>query len=152
MAGSRQSDDGRPVVAPGQRFTVQDGRPGEVLGTIRAADADDDRLGNWQVTGGTGADIFMVGALTGQIILADPIPLHQSDRTKYTLTVVVEDRKLTSCEETVTISTRRLARSAAASDPRFRCIGETMSSHHRLRYMRRTPAPGRRLPLEDRRE
>ena len=106
MVAPRQSDDGRPVVAPGQWFTVQDGRPGEVLGTIRATDADGDRLGYWQVTGGTGADIFMVGAVTGQIILADPITLHRSDRTKYTLTVVVDDRRLASYEETVTINTR----------------------------------------------
>ena len=104
MAVSPQANGSRPVVAPGQWFTVRQGRPGEVLGTIRAMDGDDG-LVNWQVTGGTGADIFMVGRVTGQVILADPVPLHRSGRT-YTLTVVVDDRELTSHEETVTITTR----------------------------------------------
>jgi hypothetical protein len=105
MTASRQSNGSRPVVAPGQWFTVRQGRPGEVLGTIRAVDGDD-QLVNWQVTGGTGADIFMVGLVTGQVILADPVPLHRSGSGTYTLTVVVDDREITSHEETVTISTR----------------------------------------------
>ena len=106
MAISRQANGSRPVVAPGQWFTVRQGRPGEVVGTIRAMN-DDDGLVNWQVTGGTGADIFMVGRVTGQVILADPIPLHRSGSKTYTLTVVVDDREITSHEETVTITARR---------------------------------------------
>jgi hypothetical protein len=106
MAVSRQANGSRPVVAPGQWFKVRQGRPGEVLGTIRAMDGDDDGLVNWQVTGGTGADIFMVGRVTGQVILADPVPLHRSGSSTYTLTVVVDDCEITSHEETVTITTR----------------------------------------------
>jgi hypothetical protein len=106
MAAFWQASGSRPVVAPGQLFAVREGRPGEVLGTIRAADSRGDRLGNWQVTGGTGADIFMVGQVTGQVILADPVPLHRSGGKTYTLTVVVDERELTSHEETVTITTR----------------------------------------------
>ena len=106
MGIARQANDSRPVVAPGQWFTVRQGRPGEVLGTIRASDGDGDRLVNWQVTGGTGADIFMVGMVTGQVIVADPVPLHRSGSRTYTLTVVVDDHELTSHEETVTITTR----------------------------------------------
>jgi hypothetical protein len=81
-------------------------RPGQVLGTIRATDADGDPLGNWQVTGGTGAGIFTVGTTTGQLTLSKPRLLHRHTRRHYTLTVVVDDRKLTSHEETVIIATR----------------------------------------------
>jgi hypothetical protein len=101
---ARHFDDARPVVAPGQRFTVRGGRHGEALGTIRATGTGGDQLGNWQVTGGTGAYIFAVDAATGRLTLGHPELLRRFRRAHYTLTVVVDDRKLTSHEETVIIA------------------------------------------------
>jgi hypothetical protein len=101
---ARHFSTSRPVITRGQRFTLQGGRPGEVLGTIRARDADGDRLGNWQVTGGTGAYIFSVDPATGRLTLGDAGQLHRDRREHYTLTVIVDDRKLTSQEETVLVA------------------------------------------------
>jgi hypothetical protein len=101
---ARHFDDSRPVITPGQRFTTRGGRAGELPGTIRAADADGDHLGNWQVTGGTGAGIFTVDPATGRLTLGSAELLRRFRREHYTLTVVVDDRKLTSHEETVIIA------------------------------------------------
>jgi hypothetical protein len=106
---ARHFNDSRPVIAPGQRFAVRfaDGRPREVLGTIKATDPDSDPLGNWQITGGTGAYIFAVDPATGQLTLRDPDLLpRRGGRREYTLTVVVDDRKLPSHEETIMVTTR----------------------------------------------
>ena len=94
--------DNRPVVTPNQRFHF-DGRFDRAIGTISATDADHDALGNWQVTGGTGVGRFTVDANTGRIRVAREFGPELRRHARYTLSVVVDDRKLTSQTETVTI-------------------------------------------------
>jgi (4-O-methyl)-D-glucuronate---lignin esterase len=92
--------DDRPVVTPGQRFRLGAARPGSA-GTVRATDGDGDPLGNWQITGGSGAGMFTIDAATGEIRVARRLgPRHAG---RYTLAVTVDDRKLTSHRETVVI-------------------------------------------------
>lgn len=93
--------DNRPVVTPAQRFRF-DGRRG-VLGTVRATDADNDPLGNWQITGGSGVGRFTIDSATGQLRAIPEFQHQVRRRAEYTLDVVVDDRKLTSAAETVTI-------------------------------------------------
>lgn len=102
LQASRFFDNARPVVAPGQRFTAEQ-RQGAVVGTIRASDADGDGLGNWQITGGTGAYTFAVDRDTGRVTVADQRALT---RSRYTLSVIVDDGKLPSRVEVVTIDVR----------------------------------------------
>lgn len=95
---ARHFEDSRPVITSGQQFTWR--RSTSAVGTVQATDADGDALGNWQVTGGTAAGQFGIDRTTGTITVADggrPRP------GRYTLTVIVDDRKLTSRPEVVTI-------------------------------------------------
>ncbi|MBO0780870.1 MAG: hypothetical protein J2P37_18765 [Ktedonobacteraceae bacterium] len=99
---SRHFDNHRPVVEPGQRLTVR--RQGtHMVGRVRATDADGDQLGNWQITGGTGVGRFVIDPGTGEITIANPRAFEQEREDSFTLTVVVDDRKLTSKPEVVKI-------------------------------------------------
>ncbi|HEX6471328.1 MAG TPA: cadherin repeat domain-containing protein [Streptosporangiaceae bacterium] len=109
---ARHFGTSRPVVTPGQRFGLGHARRGTVVGTVRATDADGDALGNWQITGGTGAAAFTIDRDTGAVSLADPRALDRGragrgGRGSVTLRVIVDDRRLTSMEETVTIDLHR---------------------------------------------
>ncbi|MCA1836449.1 MAG: hypothetical protein LC721_09025, partial [Actinobacteria bacterium] len=97
---ARHFDDDRPVVPPGQRFTLGDG-PAGVVGTVRATGAGP--LGNWQITGGTGAGAFAIDRGTGRIVVTDLRDCDLVHRNDFTLTVIVDDRKLASSAQTVTI-------------------------------------------------
>jgi hypothetical protein len=99
---SRHFDTSRPVVTPGQRFRLGAG-PANVVGAVEATDADGDPLGNWQLVGGTGVGRFTVDRSTGRLHIARPRELDLARTTSFTLTVVVDDRKLTSRPETVVI-------------------------------------------------
>jgi hypothetical protein len=106
---ARHFDTSRPVVVPGQRFALgrrRRGAAGGVVGTVRAADAGQNPLGNWQITGGTGVGAFTIDHDTGEISLARRHRLDLPRRAEVTLKVVVDDRKVTSMEETVTIDLR----------------------------------------------
>jgi hypothetical protein len=99
---SRYFNDNRPVVAPSQRFTLGAG-PVNVVGKVRATDADGDPLGNWQITGGSGAGKFAIDRGTGEITIADPRSPHRAHVGCYTLKVIVDDGRLASREEVITI-------------------------------------------------
>jgi hypothetical protein len=103
---ARHFASSRPVITPGQRFTLDRRRP-NAIGTVRATDADHDALGNWQITGGTGAGAFTINRATGEIRLAPHHGLTPRHPASLTLTVIVDDRRLTSREETVTVDLRR---------------------------------------------
>jgi hypothetical protein len=92
-------------VTPSQHFT-SDGGFGDVVGTVRATDADGDPLGNWQIVGGSGVGTFTIDPDTGQIRTMRRDRDEPGRRTTHTLTVVVDDRKLTSRPEVVTIDVR----------------------------------------------
>jgi hypothetical protein len=106
---ARHLDDSRPVIRPGQRFRLGDGSR-NVVGTVRADDADGDPLGNWQLTGGTGVGLFAIDRDTGRLTIADPRRLKLARISRFTLLVTVDDRKLTSQAETVTIEVPRRIR------------------------------------------
>jgi hypothetical protein len=89
----------RPVVAPGQRFTVGRGR--REVGTVQAADPGGAALGNWQITGGSGAQAFAIDRSSGRITVRDHRALGHVG--SHTLTVVVDNRALTSKAEVVLI-------------------------------------------------
>jgi hypothetical protein len=112
LAG-RHLDDNRPAVRPGQRFTLREGQ-GPVIGTVLADDADGDPLGNWQITGGTGVGLFAIDRATGRLGIADARRLARARRDhatlRFTLRVIVDDRKLTSHPEVVTIECPRRRR------------------------------------------
>jgi hypothetical protein len=99
---ARHFNDNRPVVAPSQHFRCAN-RPGSVVGTVLATDMDNDRLGNWQIIGGSGVGEFTIGPDTGQVTVTRH---HPARRRNYTLSVIVDDRKLTSEPEIVTIEIR----------------------------------------------
>jgi hypothetical protein len=104
---ARHFDGSRPAVVPGQRFAIGH-RTAGVIGTVRATDDDAGALGNWQITGGTGVGAFRIDRDSGAISVASARALDRlRRRAEVTLTVVVDDRKLTSKAETVTIDLRR---------------------------------------------
>jgi hypothetical protein len=98
---ARHFNDSRPVVTPGQRFRQRD-RDG-ALGAVQATDADHDPLGNWQVVGGTGVGRFTVDRATGELRATPFFGRDVRRRGQFTLSVIVDDRKLTSKPETVVI-------------------------------------------------
>ena len=102
LFASRYLKDKRPVVAEGQTFTLP--RLGtSALGTLQAADGDGDALGDWQVTGGTGAYKFQVDRETGAVTVADRLALDVNTR-RYELSVIVGDGKLASHRQNVAIN------------------------------------------------
>ena len=98
---SRYLRDKRPVVAAGQSLTLPD-LPATVVGVLQASDADSDALGNWQVTGGSGAYKFRVDRETGAITIPDRLALDVGT-TSYDLKVIVSDGSAPSKPQSVTI-------------------------------------------------
>jgi hypothetical protein len=102
LQASRYFNDSRPVVDAAQSFTLGAG-PVNVVGTVRAADADGEPLGNWQVKGGSGAYTFAIDRSAGVITIANASALDFVSTASYTLTLTVDDGKLPSKDEVVTI-------------------------------------------------
>jgi hypothetical protein len=95
-------NDTRPVIAPGQTFTVKEGW-GRTLGPVRGTPGGGGPLENWQIKGGTGAYAFSIDRDRGVISLANPGRLtpHQGS---YTLVLMASDGILPSHDTTVTIT------------------------------------------------
>jgi hypothetical protein len=95
-------NDMRPVIAPGQTFTVKEGW-GRTLGPVRGTPGGGGPLENWQIKGGTGAYAFSIDRDRGVISLANPGRLtpHQGS---YTLVLMASDGILPSHDTTVTIT------------------------------------------------
>jgi hypothetical protein len=106
---ARHLDDDRPVIRPGQRFTLGDG-PLNVVGMVLADDADGDSLANWQITGGSGVGLFTIDKDTGRLSLGDLSRCDLGRISRFTVWVTVDDRKLTSRSEPVTIDVPRRIR------------------------------------------
>lgn len=100
---SRYLNDGRPVIAPNQAFTLGDDSLNQV-GNVQASDPDNDTLQSWQVTGGTGAYKFSINPDTGGIYVLDATAIDFANTPSYTLSLFVGDGKLPSHEQTVTIT------------------------------------------------
>lgn len=99
---ARHFNDNRPVVTSSQRFRVRGFADG-VIGRVRATDIDNDPLGNWQIVGGTGVGRFTIDNATGDLRVARRFPFDGRRRGRFTVDVVVDDRKLTAKAETVVI-------------------------------------------------
>jgi hypothetical protein len=96
---ARHFNDARPAIIPNQHFELNERT--NTVGKVRTT--DNTPVGNWQVTGGTGVNRFRINRTTGQITTTHR-DNHDLKRARaYTLTVVVDDRKLTSEPQTVTI-------------------------------------------------
>jgi hypothetical protein len=85
------------VIAPGQGFTALSGSaPGAFIGLARSAETNADHIPlNWQITGGSGAGIFIIESATGVIRVANAAPLAIAG-TSYSLTLQVTDEFGTS--------------------------------------------------------
>jgi hypothetical protein len=101
LFASRFLKDQRPVVTAGQAFTLP-AIGTSALGRVQATDGDGEPLGDWQVTGGTGAYKFLVDRDTGAITVSDRLALDVNTRS-YELSVIVGDGKLASHRQGVTI-------------------------------------------------
>ncbi len=99
---ARYLNDGRPVIAPNQSYTLGDG-PENIVGTVTGSDPDGDKLQSWQVKGGTGAYLFAVDSGTGQITIADASAIDFNN-TLYTIVAMVGDGKLPSHDSVITIN------------------------------------------------
>ena len=101
-----EDDDESPVVSASQSFAIAEsiGNSGAV-GTALATDADaGTSFSSWTETGGTGAAIFEINALTGAITVIDNSIIDYETTTSYTYTVTVSDGTNTSAVETITIN------------------------------------------------
>jgi hypothetical protein len=101
---SRYLDNSRPVVTRGQRFTLGSST---VVGTVQATDADNDPLGNWQITGGSGVGKFAIDRDTGEITVTDPQALERANASRFTLAVIVSDGRLAADQVVVEIEVPR---------------------------------------------
>jgi hypothetical protein len=99
---ARYLNDQRPVIAADQVFALGEG-PMNIVGTVKATDEDaDDRIGSWQVKGGSGASAFSVKADAGTITIDRPLQIDFR-KSHYTLTLMAGDGKLPSADAEVTI-------------------------------------------------
>jgi hypothetical protein len=104
MFASRYLNDGRPVIAAKQTFTLRHGHHG-VVGTVKASDSDPgDRLSDWQIKGGSGAYKFTIDRVSGEIRVADEDDIDSHHGASYDLIVMVGDGKLPSHDQIVTIT------------------------------------------------
>jgi endo-1,4-beta-xylanase len=94
-----------PVVAADQNFYISETAvAGAHVGTMQAGDADGfGTLRDWQIDGGTGADVFSLDAITGQLTLADASALNATTTPVYTVGIKVGDGRDTSATQTVTV-------------------------------------------------
>ena len=94
----------QPPVVDDQTFSVpEDSLNGTVVDTIIATDADAGDKLNFEVTGGTGAAVFDVDILTGEITVADDTQLTTTPAS-FTLNVTVTDSAALSDTAVITIN------------------------------------------------
>jgi hypothetical protein len=101
---SKYLNDTRPVITPGQTLKMREllGEVGYVKGTAGGGGA----LRNWQIKGGSGAELFDINSETGLVTISNPLKLDPRT-TSYTLTLMGSDGILPSHDETVTIDLPR---------------------------------------------
>lgn len=93
-----------PVIPEGQVLTVSEAAAaGEVFGFVNAVDEDGDTPASWQITGGTGEDIFAIDPSTGNLSVAEGALLDYETATSYTLEVTVRDEYTGSETATVVV-------------------------------------------------
>ncbi|OQP54274.1 hypothetical protein A4H97_22555 [Niastella yeongjuensis] len=96
-----------PVITAGQALAVSEkSNRDAVVGPVGATDPDaGTEFQNWNVTGGTGAAVFGIDAITGNVIVKDStLSDFESPIRSYTLIVNVTDGYNKSASETITIN------------------------------------------------
>jgi hypothetical protein len=98
---SKYMNDVRPVIAPGQTFALPptSSTVGEVKGTAGGGGS----ITNWQIKGGTGANVFDIDNSTSVITIPDRTQLNGN--SSWTLTLMASDGILPAHDTDVTIST-----------------------------------------------
>jgi hypothetical protein len=96
-------NDGRPVIAANQTFVLGAGHRRSV-GKVQASDPDPgDRLGDWQIKGGSGTYRFAINSTSGELTVVDERAIDFAHTRSYEVVVMVGDGKLPSHDQTVHI-------------------------------------------------
>jgi hypothetical protein len=97
---------GRPIVTPSQSFTINDHIINNaVVGTVSATDPDaNTTFQNWQIDGGSGAQMFSINSSTGKIAVSNRSLIDFDNVQSYTLQVSVSDGGKRSEASIVTIN------------------------------------------------
>jgi len=103
---SKYLNDVRPVITPGQNFTLP--AAATTVGTVTGIPGGGGALQNWQIKGGTGANIFDIDPAAGTITIPDRSQLNGTNST-FTLTLMTSDGILPSHDTNVTITPAPLA-------------------------------------------
>ena len=98
---SKYLNDTRPVITANQSFTLPP--VSTTVGTVTGVAGGGGPLQNWQIKGGTGANIFNVDPATGTITIADRSQLNGTN-SSFTLTLMASDGILPSHDTTVAIT------------------------------------------------
>jgi hypothetical protein len=98
---SKYLNDVRPVITAGQSFTLP--AVSTTVGTVTGIPGGGGALRNWQIKGGTGANIFNVDPATGTITITDRRQLNGTN-SSFTLTLMASDGILPSHDTTVAIT------------------------------------------------
>ena len=98
-------NDQAPVIATNLVFGVMENSvAGAPVGLVTATDADTvGNLQNWQIVGGTGAAVFSIDSLTGQITVTSSGTLDFESVNRWTLVVTVSDGMNSANAESVLI-------------------------------------------------
>lgn len=97
-------DNNTPVIAAGQTLEIdlKHNNKHKSIGRVQATDADGDNVGNWQITGGSGAWLFEVDSDNGKIYKNKSKSWPRGAHS-VTLELTASDGTTTSARETVTI-------------------------------------------------
>jgi hypothetical protein len=98
---SKYLNDVRPVITTGQSFAMPPSSA--TVGTVLGTPGGGGSLRNWQIKGGSGANIFDIDPNSGTITIADRTQLNGSN-SSYTLTLMASDGTLPSHDTVVTIN------------------------------------------------
>lgn len=98
---SKYLNDVRPVITAGQSFTLP--AVSTTVGTVTGVAGGGGPLQNWQIKGGTGANIFNVDPATGTVTIADRSQLNGTN-SSFTLTLMASDGILPSHDTDIAIT------------------------------------------------
>jgi len=103
---SKYLNDVRPVITAGQSFTLP--VAATTVGTVTGIPGGGGALQNWQIKGGTGANIFDIDPVAGTITIPDRSQLNGTNST-FTLTLMASDGILPSHDTDIMITPAPLA-------------------------------------------
>jgi Ca2+-binding RTX toxin-like protein len=95
-----------PVITPSQVLTINENlASGTSAGFVAATDEEGNGVGNWTITGGTGASLFSINKFTGEVTSTASFDFET--KGSYTLTVQASDTSgLQSKVETLTVNVK----------------------------------------------